>query len=150
MQTPIRILACTLLAAFTTQPARPERVVFGDWRVTGSFCPSQCAISRADAESWRGRTATYAQSAVRFAENSCKSPRYGVSYWPASGVYGGARLVDMGIAADSAMVIEVRCADRPQTGTDPRWQVAGAFLIVKDRDHLLTVWENVFFELTRQ
>jgi hypothetical protein len=35
-------------------------------------------------------------------------------------------------------------------GSDPRWQVPGAFLIVKDRDHLLTVWEGVFFELTRQ
>jgi hypothetical protein len=48
------------------------------------------------------------------------------------------------------MVIDVECPSQRQPGPDPRWQVPGAFLVVKDRDHLLTVWEGVFFELTRQ
>ena len=138
-----------LLAACVTQRARPEQAAFGSWRVTGSMCPAECAISRAEADAWRGRIATYENSLVRFAENSCKGPRYNVGYWPATGLYGGARLTDWGITADSALVIDLECPTQPRTGADARWQVPGAFLLVKDRDHLLAVWEGVFFELTR-
>jgi hypothetical protein len=73
-----------------------------------------------------------------------------VGHWPANGRYGGASLADIGVTGDSVLVIEVQCPAQRRAGSDPRWQVAGAFLIVKDRDHLLTVWEGVFFELTRQ
>jgi hypothetical protein len=55
-----------------------------------------------------------------------------------------------GITADSALVIDLDCPTQPRIGSDPRWQVPGSFLIVKDRDHLLAVWEGVFFELTRR
>jgi hypothetical protein len=150
MQTRTPILAVTFLAACVTQRAKPEQAAFGSWRVTGSTCPTECAISRVEADAWRGRTARYEESGVRFAEISCKGPRYNVSYWPATGLYGGARLTDLGITADSVLVIDLQCPTQPRTGSDPRWQVAGSFLIVKNRDHLLAVWEGVFFELTRQ
>ena len=107
-------------------------------------------MSPGEASAWRGRTATYEGSKARFADKSCRSPRYSVGYWPADGRYGGASFADIGLTGNSAMVIEVRCPSQPQTGSDPRWQAPGAFLIVKDRDHLLMVWEGVFFELTRQ
>ena len=113
------------------------------------MCPTECAISPAEADAWRGRTATYENSLVRFAENSCRDPRYNAGYWPATGIYGGAHLTDLGITADSALVIDLECPTQPRTGSDPRWQVPGAFLLVKDRDHLLAIWEGVFFELTR-
>lgn len=144
------LVVALLIPGCARQGARPEQVAFGEWRVTGSFCPSECAMGAADAAAWRERTATYGDSLVRFADVACRSPRYGVAYWPADGQYGGARLADMGITGDSALVIEVRCGDQPQVGSDPRWQVPGAFLIVKNQDHVLTPWDGIFFELTRQ
>lgn len=144
------ILVLIITAACVMQRTVQKRAAFGNWRVTGSVCPTDCAIGRAEADAWRGRTATYGDSWARFANNSCNDPRYGVGHWPATGLYGGARLADIGVAADSVLVIEVRCPARPQMGTDPRWQVPGSFLVVKDHDHLLAVWEGVFFELTRQ
>jgi hypothetical protein len=107
-------------------------------------------MSPSEADTWRGRTAIYEASLARFADDSCDRPRYAVSYWSANGLYGGARLMDLGIIADSVMTIAVGCPTQPTTGSDPRWRAPGAFLIVKDRDHLLTVFDGVFFELTRR
>jgi hypothetical protein len=140
----------TILAACVTQGASPERAAFGNWRVSSSMCPSECAMSPAEASAWRGRSATYENSVARFAGNSCQHPRYNVDHWPANGRYGGTRLADVGVTGDSALVIEVQCPSQSQTRSDPRWQVPGAFLIVKDHNHLLAIWEGVFFELTRQ
>ena len=143
-------LVSTVSAAGLRQGAPPEHAAFGTWRVTGSICPTNCAMSRTEADAWRGRTARYQPSLARFAHHSCWSPRYSAGYWTADGRYGGARLWQFGVTGDSVLVIEVQCRDQRQVGLDPRWQVPGAFLIVKDRDHLLMVWEGVFFELTRQ
>ncbi|HSD30308.1 MAG TPA: hypothetical protein VLB49_00215 [Gemmatimonadales bacterium] len=142
--------ALPIVGGCIANPAAGQQAVFGEWRVTGSMCPTECAISQREAESWRGRIATYDDTLARFDAHRCARPRYTVGYWPASGVYGGARLQDLGISGDSAMVVDVQCPTRPQEGPDPRWQEPGGFLIVKDRNHLLMVWEGVFFELTRR
>jgi hypothetical protein len=130
--------------------AAGQRAIFGQWRVTSSWCPAQCAMTRAEAAAWRGHIATYSDTLARFAEHRCERPRYLVGYWPASGVYGGAHLRDLGIAGDSAMVVEVRCPAQAQGEADPRWQVPGAFLVVKDPAHLWMVWGGVYFQLTQQ
>lgn len=143
-------LVLMISAASTPQGAELEHAAFGTWRVTGWNCPTDCAMTPAEADAWRGRTATYRHSLARFADHSCKDPRYSTGYWPADGRYGGASLLQLGVTGDSALVIEVQCKSRRRAGSDPRWQAPGAFLIVKDRDHLLMVWEGVFFELTRQ
>ena len=143
-------LVWTIPAACAPRVFEPEQAVFGTWRVTGSICPTDCAMTRAEADAWRGRTATYQRSLARFADHSCASPHYHAAYWPADGRYGGARLWQFGVTGDSALVIEVQCRAQRQAGSDPRWQVPGAFLIARDRDHMLMVWEGVYFELTRQ
>lgn len=143
------ILALAIPGACVAQSAAPERAVFGRWQVTASACPTDCAMSRTAAESWRGRAALYEDSIARFGEHSCKRPRYIADYWPGEGVYGGARLKDLGIRDDSALVIDIECPSESRPGADPRWTAPGSFLIVRDRDHLLMVWEGVFFELSR-
>jgi hypothetical protein len=143
------LLALSTLAANMTRQVAPERAVFGHWSVTGWSCPAQgCALARAQAAAFRGRPAFYSDSLVRIGGTVCRGPRYNIGYWPATGLYGGSRLRDFGIRADSALVVEVGCAAQPHSGSDPRWQVWGAFLIIKDSEHLLVVWEGVFFELT--
>lgn len=143
-------LALMIPAARARQGTGPEQAIFGTWRVTGWKCPTDCALSPGEADAWRGRTATYQRSWARFADHACPMPRYHPDHWPAGGRYGGASLQQLGVTGDSALVIEVRCRSQRRAGSDPRWQVPGGFLIVKDRDHLLVVWEGVFFELTRQ
>lgn len=131
------------------QSGAVERAIHGTWHVTGSKCFSECAMSRTAAGAWTGRTASYDASAARFAENSSKNPRYVAGHWPADGIYGGARLSDLGIRADSVLVIEVQCAAQARSRADLRWQAPGGFLVAKDHDHLLSVWQGVFLELTR-
>jgi hypothetical protein len=143
------LLGLSILAANVTSQVAPERAVFGHWRVTGWSCPAQgCALARAQAAAFRGRPAFYSDSLVRISGTVCREPRYKIGYWPATGFYGGSRLKNFGIRADSALVVEVGCAAKPDSRSDPRWQVWGAFLIVKDAEHVLVVWEGVFFELT--
>jgi len=146
----LTVLAIT--ATCITRPAHAQHAVFGQWRVTGSMCaPGGCALSRAEVASWRGRVAIYSDTLARFAEHSCSRPRYTAGYWPANGSYGGATFADLGLRGDSAMVVDISCPGQPPTGLlKDRWEVPGGFLIVKDADHLLTIWEGVFFELTRQ
>jgi hypothetical protein len=140
-----------ITAACVTGRADAQHLVFGQWRVTASSCaPGGCALSRAEAESWRGRAAIYSDTLAQLAEHSCTRPRYTVQYWPAGGMYGGASFATLGLAGDSAMVVDIGCPLQPPTGLRGEWAVPGAFLIVKDRDHLLTIWEGVFFELTHQ
>lgn len=145
----LAVLAIT--TACITRPAHAQRAVFGQWRVTESLCaPGGCALSRAQAASWRGRIATYSDTLARFAGHSCSRPRYTVGYWPANGLYGGASFADLGLSGDSAMVVDIYCPGQPPTGLlGDRWEVPGGFLIVKDADHLLAIWEGVLFELTR-
>jgi hypothetical protein len=150
MHTTDLIAMLSVTAACVGKPATGQRAFFGEWRVTRSVCPAECAMTRAETEAWQGRTATYADTLARFAEHRCVGPRYEVGYWPASGTYGGAQLRDLGIPGDSAMVVEVQCPDQPHAGSDPRWQVPGAFLVVKDSTHLLMIWSGVYFELTHQ
>lgn len=144
------VIVLAICAGCMRHGAEPEQAAFGTWRVTGSICPTDCAINPSEARAWRGRTATYQNSLARFADDSCQSPRYSTGHWPAEGRYGGASLAQLGVSGDSALVIEIQCKTQHRVGSDPRWQVPGAFLIVKDHDHLLTVWEGVFFELTRR
>ena len=150
-----RTAIATLLGAVFILPARavqqtePERAAFGRWHVTQATCPDRCAMTSRQWNAWWGKSAVYTKSTARFGDSACTAPVYNVSRWPASGIYGGARLKDFGIRAASTLVIEIRCPSVPRTSSDPRWQVPGAFLIVKDSSHLLTVWEGVFFELTR-
>jgi hypothetical protein len=152
MRTGILMSVMAVTAACVTGPANAQNAVFGQWRVTGSTCaPGGCALSPAETESWLGRIAIYGDTIARFAEHSCAHPAYMVDYWPADGSYGGARFADLGLAGDSAMVVVIRCPGQPPTSSlDNAWQVPGAFLIVKDPEHLLTEWEGVFLELTRQ
>jgi hypothetical protein len=143
------LLVLSILAAIMTRQVTPERAVFGHWSVTGWSCPVQgCALAPAQASAFRGRRAFYSDSLVRIGGTVCRGPRYNVDYWPATGLYGGSRLKDFGIRADSALVVEVGCAPQVHSKLDPRWQVWGAFVIIKDSEHLLVVWEGVFFELT--
>ena len=140
----------TIPAANLAHQVTPQRAVFGDWRVTGSSCPAQgCAFTHAQADAWRGQLAFYSDSVVRIGGTVCRAPRYEVGYWPATGIYGGSRLKDFGIRGDSALIVEVGCPAQSGREPDHRWEVWGAFVLVKDSDHLLVLWEGVFFELTR-
>lgn len=139
-----------IMATCVPAPGTAQRAVYGQWQVTGAKCPTECTLGQAELASWQGRIATYSDTLAGFAGHVCRSPRYAPGFWPGSGLYGGARLVDLGIAGDSVMVVEVRCLAEPQAGADPRWRAPGAFLIVKDSGHLLMVWEGVYFELTHR
>ena len=144
------LVLCLSATAMSGQSA-PERAIFGHWRVSASRCPTECAVGAAEARAWFGRQVVYGDSLVRAGGSSCADPRYGIGYWPANGRYGGARLSDFGIRADSAMVVDVRCPSRTRRGSaDPRWPVWGAFVVVKDRDHLFVIWESRWFALTRE
>jgi hypothetical protein len=149
MHTRNLISALSITIACVTTQAAAQRGVVGHWRVTHSMCPTECAMSRTEADTWRGRIATYSDTLAQFAEHSCHRPRYVVGYWPASGTYGGTRLSDLGIADDSAIVVEVECPAQAKAGPDSRWRAPGGFLIVKDPDHLFMVWEGTYFELAR-
>ena len=143
------LLVCVAAVAAPCQRA-PESVIFGRWRVAGSRCPTACAIGAAAARRWLGRQVVYGDTLVRAGDGVCHDPRYGVAYWPSNGRYGGARLSDFGIVADSAMVVEIRCPSQTRPGvSDPRWPVWGAFAVVKDSDHLFVIWESRWFALTR-
>jgi hypothetical protein len=130
--------------------AQAPGVILGEWRVTGSRCRSECALAPATAQRFHGGVAVFAGSRVRFGEDTCNAARFTTGYWPASGRYGGSRLADFGIVADSAIVVQVRCPESSARASDPRWMVPGSFLLVRDADHLIAIWEGVWFELARQ
>jgi hypothetical protein len=145
------VLAIT--AACLTDRADARHAVFGQWRVTGSICaPGGCALSRVEAENWQGRIAT--KTATRSADSLSTPAPVRATRWITgrpTACTGGASFADLGIAGDSALVVVIRCPGQPPTSLlNDSWQVPGAFLIVKDPDHLLVEREVVFVWLTRQ
>lgn len=135
-------------AATPDEPSLPSGsrgVVFGSWRVTGGrTCPNVCAMSDGEIAAWQGRTAFYADSLARFGTDSCSSPRYRVTVWTENDFLSGLRSParSFGIERDSTVVIDIGCPDH--------WTAPGSLLLVKDQQHLLTMWDGVVFELTRQ
>lgn len=143
------ILACMSLAC-RSATVPPQESVFGQWRVSGSRCPVTCAVSAEDAARWLGTVATYSGTRAQFAGNTCEKPNYVVDYWPASGIYGGVRLVDLGISAGSVMVVDVQCSVSPVSGSDPWSQAPGAFLIVRGPTRLFMVWKGRYFDFQKE
>jgi hypothetical protein len=121
----------------------PTSTIYGSWRVVSSRCPGVCAMSTAESARWRGKMARYSASVARFEADSCATPSYASRTLTDRDFIGGFRtsLKSIGITADSVEVIEIGCR-----GT---WTVPGSFLIIKDRTHMLTVWDGVFFEMVR-
>ncbi len=117
--------------------------IIGSWRVSGSRCPGICAMSNAEAGRWRGKVARYTPSVARFGSDSCTTPTYASSRLTGRAFMNDflTSLKSIGITADSVDVIEIGCHGR--------WTNPGAFLIIKDRGHILTVWDGVFFEMVR-
>ena len=52
------------------------------------------------------------------------------------------RAVDLGITDKTIVIVNVQCK-----GED--WMAAGSLLVVKPGGRLLTVWDGVFFEMSR-
>jgi len=126
-------------------PLRTADLALGNWRVVSNRYVGVSALSRPEAAAWTGREARYSRTAAGFAPDTCGAPVY------------ASRFVDV---ADVAADFHVRPSDLPFPGTrvqvvdvtcvDPSWTGPGARLYVLGPMRLITAWDGVFFELSRE
>jgi hypothetical protein len=127
----------------TTEPSLPSDL-FGTWKVVKHYEPGISAMDKAQADTWIGKSATYEVNAAKFEMETCADARYTIRTVDDDQFFSEYRIplksVDIDVAKVS--IIDVTCA-----GSD--WIAPGSLLVVKNRDRVLTLWDGVFFELSK-
>lgn len=100
-------------------------------------------MTEEEAMGWMGGQVIFSGEAVHFRRHTCERPSYEAGVYTESDFLNGFRISksELGITEDSVVTFNVRC-------DGAHWAAPGAFLIVVD-DGLLTIWDGVFLELTR-
>ena len=137
-------LVASLALAIITEQAAPASVR-GEWRVQRWSAPGISGMTTERADLYVGKTARFEKRLAQFDVQRCDKPTYRQAFVQAEKYFlDGFRIYakELDITARAVEIVEMSC------GQD-RWTGPGETLIVKDRERLLTVWDGVFFELTR-
>jgi hypothetical protein len=119
--------------------------VGGAWKVERWSAPGISGMRDGVADSWVGRLARFDEKLVEFGPERCEAPSYRPRTVEAENYFiEGFRIYakELGITATTVSIVEILCRGK-------QWDAPSNLLIIKDKDHLLTVWDGVFFELTR-
>jgi hypothetical protein len=125
-------------------PGAVPHEVAGAWRVVKNMAPGISAFGPW-AEAWVGRKAEYEPRRAVFGPARCASPRYESQIVDAEEYFltgFKVRAAAVGITTKTIVVVDVQC-------NGEHWLEAGSLLVVKPDGRLLTVWDGVFFEMSR-
>ena len=139
------ILLVSVLISTATPAQSVPSSVGGAWKVVRWSAPGISGMRDGVADSWVGRAARFEAKLVEFGPERCEAPSYGPKSVEAENYFiEGFRIYpkELGITAKVVSVVEISCRGK-------QWDAPGSLLIIKDNDHLVTVWDGVFFELTR-
>jgi len=114
---------------------------YGEWKVQRPI--AYCPIFGMDEETIKnfiGKKAIYKFDMAQFDDEICNNPQYKEEVILDKDFFNGFHVYikKLGITTDSIKVIEVK-----------DWTNPGSYLIIKDKNSLITVWDGVFFELVR-
>lgn len=114
---------------------------FGEWRVKKpiAYCPIY-GMDDKTINSYIGKKAIYKLDAARFDNEICNNPQYKKEIVSNEDFFVGfhIEIKNLGISSDTIKVIEIK-----------GWTNPGSYLIIKNKNSLITVWDGVFFELER-
>jgi hypothetical protein len=137
-----------LTAVMTLVAAAPGGVpieVSGDWKVVKHYEPGISAMSKTEADSWVGKKAHYEETLAEFDAGRCVAPTYTVKMVDAEIFFIDefrVRAASLGVTAKTVSVVEIACSGSS-------WASPGGLVVVKSKGRILTVWNGVFFELSR-
>ncbi|PYS47588.1 MAG: hypothetical protein DMG13_27485 [Acidobacteria bacterium] len=118
--------------------------IAGTWEVVGHVEPGISAMSNVEADSWLRKKARYENAIAEFGSERCTAPSYTKKLVNAKSYFMDEFRIQasqLGITTNEIAVVEVKCSDAD-------WTAPGS-LLLKDQSHLLTVWDGVFFKLSR-
>ena len=135
------VLICTLYVS-------SEESFYGRWKInTIITTPGISALNQEEAESVLGKTLYLSPEDAIFDNNfTCKNPIYEKRRLTESEFFSESWLnfKDLNITGDS--VIEITIYD----DKGKEWeQILGRWFLIKDKDTLVTGWDGVYYELTR-
>jgi hypothetical protein len=131
-----------LLSSAVPQSALSD--IAGTWEVVGHVEPGISAMSKTEADSWLGKKARYENAIAEFGSERCTAPSYTKKLVDAKSYFLDEFRVQasqLGITTNEIAVVEVKC-------NDADWTAPGS-LLFRGQDHVLTVWDGVFFKLSR-
>lgn len=120
---------------------------FGEWIVTKIAGTSGIyAMSDEEMKSFIGKKAEYSQSLAAFDNEFRKNPVYKRETLSEATFFSGFRtsFENLGLKGESVTIINI------YENQNNLWINPGSCLIIKDNDSMLTVWDGVFFEMTRK
>ena len=144
------IVGIVTLAAAVSFGSTEDPVGFlrGKWRIgKKSYCPGICAMNRAKAKTFRGRTLEYSSDRMSNGQKTCTSPRYERQELSADEFFREYRCApsDIGLTGKVVRTISISCPSR-----EAGWPTVGDLALIKDSNMLLTLWDGVFFEVHRE
>lgn len=137
----------------TVEPSKVEQqkdkdsVIMGQWIISKRLqTQNVSAVSEEEFEkNYLNKKVEYTSTSAQFGEDTLQKPSYESKEMSAEQFeqgYRGATFKQLGIDADSAMVIEV-------TKEKEQWLSPGGIIFVKNEEVLISYWDGVFFEMTR-
>jgi len=136
----------------TTAPAGPEPTkgsFYGNWQVTAFYFGRIHAMDEDQASKWIGAKARYAPDMARFegpdGVEHCTNPSYSYERIRCNQFYGrfGRHAQDLGFTRETITLVDI-------THRNDNWIAPGSFLILKSPDSIITMWDGIFFELSRR
>ena len=130
-----------VLIAFILGFSNNRSSFFGEWEVKRpiAYCPI-FGMDEETIKNFMGKKAIYKFDMAQFDGEICNNPQYKEEVISDKDLFEGFHIdiKNLGIPSDSIKVIEVE-----------DWTNPGSYLIIKDKNNLITVWDGVFFELVR-
>jgi hypothetical protein len=121
--------------------------IYGHWVVKRLIPTSGISAGPEVLKPWVGTHISYSASAAKFGKQAIKIPRYNLRRVSAADFFveNKIRLKEVGIRAPFVFEIDV-VDDR---GRDVHVKGPGAFVLVRDANHLVTFWDGGAFEMVR-
>ena len=132
-----------LLAIVACGPSGPPEPFHGDWKVTSVLAPGPSATAPADASSRVGTVVSLAPGKASAGDRTCRGASYSRRSLAAETFVEAYRVTpqQLALSADPIALVDVTC----ESG---ELQI-GSTLVLKSDTSMLTVWDGVFYVLTR-
>ena len=140
------LLLLLIISVLSSLGCNQTEPFFGEWVVSKIAGTSRIsAMSEAEMKSFIGKRAEYNRTLATFDGESCENPIYKKETLSETDFFSNFRTSFENLDLKGKSVTLLNVYENQKTP----WINPGSYLIIKDNDTMITIWDGVFFELKR-
>lgn len=124
----------------------PARTIYGVWKIKRIIPTSNIQTSADDAKKYLGTEIVYSAKEFKFNGEAVEHPKYKIGQVTADTFYEQyrAQLKELGVTCGTVATVEVQDAEG-EAVLNP-----GAIVFVRSSETIITMWDGIYFEVTRE